>query len=187
MTIGLLVIRVVLALILFTHATQKLFGWFSGNGLSKQGEIFASLGLRPGRLMVTAAGVSELLAAILLLVGFITPVGALIAAGTMTVAGVTMHVHSGNFWNISGGGEYPYVLAVFSAAMAFTGAGSLSLDAAVLNWYGIGYSWIVEPAPWVGLAVIILAATAAVPFAVLVKKEVATNLGPSTAQQSHPS
>jgi putative oxidoreductase len=57
MEIGILLLRVVLALILFAHATQKLVGWFGGNGLHKQGEIFATLGLRPGRAMVLAAGV----------------------------------------------------------------------------------------------------------------------------------
>lgn len=171
MEIGLLLIRALLALILFTHAAQKLFGWFSGNGLSKQGEIFASLGLRPGRPMAAAAGLAELLAAILLLVGLATPLGALLAAGTMTVAGVTMHVNSGKFWNISGGGEYPYVLAVLAASLAFTGAGLLSADAALLDLFGDSYVLVAEPAAWVGLAVIALSAAAAVPFAALVRKQ----------------
>lgn len=170
MEIGLLLVRAVLALILFTHAAQKLFGWFSGNGLVRQGELFESLGLRPGRALVALAGVSELVAAVLLLTGFLTPLGALLAAGTMTVAGVTMHLNAGKFWNVSGGGEYPYVLAAFAAVLAFTGAGRLSVDAAVLESVGSGYAVLAEPAPWVGLVVIVLSAAAAVPFITLLKK-----------------
>lgn len=107
MEIGLVLIRAVLVLVLFAHAAQKLFGWFSGNGVAKQGELFESLGLRPGRTMVAVAGASELVAATLLLFGFLAPLGALMAAGTMTVAGVTMHLNSGKFWNVAGGGSTP--------------------------------------------------------------------------------
>jgi putative oxidoreductase len=170
MEIGLLILRAVVALILFTHASQKLFGWFGGNGLAKQGEIFSSLGLRPGRAMVFTAGASELLAAVLLVLGLLTPVGALMAAGTMFVAGVTMHLNSGKFWNIAGGGEYPYVLAVVSAVFAFTGAGAYSLDALLFRSENPAYEVLAQPAAWVGLVVVVLACAAALPFAALVRK-----------------
>ncbi|MGJ9373158.1 DoxX family protein [Nesterenkonia sp. CF4.4] len=168
MDIGLLLLRLVLALILFTHASQKLAGWFGGNGLRRQGEIFASLGLRPGRGMVLAAGLSELIAATLLLLGLLTPVGALLAAGTMVVAGVTMQLNSGKFWNIAGGGEYPYVLAAAAAVLGFTGAGAHSLDA----WFS-GEAWstlIHEPVTWVGTLIVLAALAAAVPFALVVRR-----------------
>lgn len=170
MEIGLVLLRTVLALILFTHATQKLFGWFSGNGLAKQGELFASLGLRPGRALVAVAGISELIAALLLLTGFLTPLGALLSAGTMTVAGATMHLNSGKVWNVAGGGEYPYALAAFAAALAFTGAGSLSVDAVMLDVVGSAYTMLAEPTPWIGLAVVVLAAAAPLPFITLIRK-----------------
>lgn len=170
MDIGLLILRVLLALILFTHAGQKLFGWFGGNGLAKQSDIFASLGLRPGRLMVATAGAAELIAAVLLLAGLFTPLAALIAAGTMFVAGVTMHLNSGKFWNIAGGGEYPYVLAAAAAVLGFTGAGAYSLDAVLFAEGNPGHQLLVQPALWVGFAVVILAIAAALPFASIVKK-----------------
>ncbi|MGJ9406489.1 DoxX family protein [Nesterenkonia aurantiaca] len=171
MDIGLLLLRLVLALILFTHASQKLGGWFGGNGLARQGEIFASLGLHPGRAMVLAAGVSELLAATALLLGLLTPVGALLAAGTMVVAGVTMQLNSGKFWNIAGGGEYPYVLAAAAAVLGFTGAGAYSLDAQVS---GEAWSTVVhEPATWVGALILLAALAAAVPFALVVRRAAA--------------
>ncbi len=172
METGLLLLRLVLALILFTHATQKLAGWFGGNGLSRQAEIFAALGLRPGRAMVLAAGVSELLAAIGLLFGLLTPLAALLAAGTMAVAGVTMQLNSGKFWNIAGGGEYPYVLAAAAAVLGFTGAGAFSLDA-LLAEPGSAFEMVFQPAPWVGAAVLLGAALAVIPFAAVVKKAAA--------------
>lgn len=175
MEIGLLLIRAVLALILFTHAAQKLFGWFSGNGLTRQGQLFESLGLRPGGAMVAVAGISELVAATLLLLGFLTPLGALMAAGTMTVAGVTMHLNSGKFWNVAGGGEYPYVLAAFAASLAFTGAGPLSVDAVAADVFGSGYALIAEPEPRVGVLVVVLAAAVTVPFAALIRKNRTNN------------
>lgn len=170
METGLLILRLVLVLILFTHATQKLFGWFSGNGLAKQGEIFAALGLRPGKLMVAIAGIAELVAAVLLLVGLLTPVAALLAAGTMFVAGLTMHVNSGKFWNIAGGGEYPYVLAAASVVLGFTGAGAYALDAVIFSEESTLHHLLVQPAAWVGALVAALAVIAALPFAGIVKR-----------------
>lgn len=170
MDTGLLLLRLILALILFTHATQKLAGWFGGNGLSRQAEIFASLGLRPGRVMVLAAGASELLAAIGLLLGLLTPLAALLAAGTMAVAGATMQLNSGKFWNIAGGGEYPYVLAAAAAVLGFTGAGALSLDALLAEPGSVLETVFYQPALWVGAAVLLGAVLAVIPFASVVKK-----------------
>lgn len=174
MEIGILLLRVVLALILFAHATQKMVGWFGGNGLHKQGEIFATLGLRPGRAMVLAAGVSELLAAGLLLFGFLTPLGALVAAGTMAVAGATMQLNSGNFFNLGGGGEYPYVLAAVAAALGFTGAGAYSVDALLFAGAdGVGVL-LYQPTAWVGMLILFAALLAVVPFALIVKRSAAS-------------
>ncbi|WP_150461561.1 DoxX family protein [Nesterenkonia ebinurensis] len=169
MEVGLLLLRVALALILFTHATQKLFGWFGGNGLTKQGEIFASLGLRPGRTLVATAGASELLAAALLLTGFLTPLGALMAAGTMGVAGLTMHLNSGSFWNVAGGGEYPYVLAAAATVLGFTGAGGLSADAALADAVE-RWGTVAAPPLWVGCGVVVLAVLTALPFAAVLRR-----------------
>src|SRR5215472_2331496 len=51
MDLGLLLLRLALAAILYMHATQKLFGWFSGQGLDRAGALFETLGQRPGRQM----------------------------------------------------------------------------------------------------------------------------------------
>jgi hypothetical protein len=51
----------------------------------------------------------------------------------MLVAIVTVHLGKG-FFAQNGGYEYPLVLAVTALTLAFTGPGSLSIDAIVLDW-----------------------------------------------------
>jgi putative oxidoreductase len=142
--IGLLLLRAALGFLLFAHATQKVVGWFSGPGLRTASAIFEALGQSPGRQMALLAAACELLAAVLLVLGLVTPVGAAIAAGTMLVAGGAMSAKAGSRWNTAGGGEYPLVLALLAVCVAFTGAGSWSADAllgipwmAVRGWEGV--------------------------------------------------
>ena len=135
--IGMLLLRALIGFVLFAHATQKLRGWFSGPGLEKASSIFEALGQFPGRQMALLAAVCELAAAVLLLLGLGTPLGAAIAAGTMLVAGVAMTVKAGSPWNSGGGGEYPLVLAGVAIGIAFTGAGAWSIDALLdMPWVG---------------------------------------------------
>ena len=54
-SIGLLLARVVVGLLMAAHGTQKLLGWFGGYGLQKTGDFFAQLGFRPGRAFAAAA------------------------------------------------------------------------------------------------------------------------------------
>ncbi|MGI5126830.1 DoxX family protein [Pseudonocardia sp. CA-107938] len=131
MDIGLLVLRTVLAAILFTHATQKLAGWFHGPGLARATTIFEELDQRPAWLMVRLAITCELTGGALVLLGLAMPLGAAITMGTMLVAGLSATVAARAFWNTAGGGEYPLVLGGCAAALAFTGPGGLALDAMI--------------------------------------------------------
>lgn len=167
MDTGLLILRLLLAVILFAHAMQKTVGWFGGNGLAKQAQVFESFGLRPGRAMVVLAAVSEVAAAVLLGFGLFAPLGALIAAGTMAVAGVTMHLAAKQVWNVAGGGEYPYGLAVVAVVLAFTGPGAYALDARLA---GPVFEAALSPPIWFGGASIAVAAVAALGFAALSRR-----------------
>ena len=126
--LGLLILRVGLAIVLFAHSTQKLFSWFSGSGPAASAALFEKLGQHPGKPMVYLAATCEMAAAVSMLLGFLTPVGAAVGVGTMVVAGSSLMLLNGSFWNSAGGGEYPFVLALVLAALAFTGPGSLAVD-----------------------------------------------------------
>lgn len=169
MDIALLLLRLLLAAVLLAHAAQKSFGWFQGPGLTKQAGLFESLGLRPGRVMVLAAAVSEAGAGLLLALGLLTPLAALAAAGTMLVAAVAMTTHSGKVWNVAGGGEFPFVLAFVAATLGFAGPGAYSFDALLAHDVSF-FARLAEPATATGLVVVVVALLAAVPFAFLQRR-----------------
>jgi putative oxidoreductase len=160
MDLGLLLLRLALAAILYMHATQKLFGWFSGPGLDRAAGFFESLGQRPGRQMAMLAVACELSGSALVALGLIAPLGAAILAGTMMVAGGALTLAKGTVWNALGGGEYPLVLAAFAIVLGFAGPGRWSIDNAM------GAPWVTRSngtAAITGLIVLVVAALAAGP------------------------
>jgi putative oxidoreductase len=84
--VALLASRAVLGGYLAAHGAQKLFGSFGGHGIEPTAAAFHQLGLRPGRVTATAAGLSELGGGLLTIAGLGDPVGPLAIAGTMAVA-----------------------------------------------------------------------------------------------------
>ena len=123
---GLLLLRLLLAALLFGHSSQKLFGWFRGAGPAGTAKKFEAWGFRPGLPMVLLAGSCELLAALLLALGLLTPLASAIVIGTMTVAA------SPNFakglWAHLGGYEVPFVYGALGVVLAVTGPGTISVD-----------------------------------------------------------
>jgi putative oxidoreductase len=128
MDLGLFVLRLTIGLTLAAHGAQKLFGWFGGHGLDATGRAFEGLGFRPGRRHALIAGVVEFGGGVLLTFGALTPLGAALIASVMLVAALSVHVRNG-FFITSGGYEYNLVLGVAAVTVAFTGPGSLSIDA----------------------------------------------------------
>jgi putative oxidoreductase len=158
--LGLVLLRLVIAAILFAHGTQKLLGWFSGQGLAGSAVLFEKLGQRPGRTMVLMASACELTACLLLGLGVLTPLGAAVGMGAMLVAGASLSGLSKKFWNAIGGGEYPFVLAAALAVVAFTGPGEISLDAWFgAPWYGVDSGQAIL----VGAGAVVVAVIAALP------------------------
>jgi len=133
MDIGLLLLRLV-GLTIAAHGAQMLLGWFGGQGLEKTGQLFVTLGFQPGRLYALIAALAEIGGGVLLASGFATPLSAAIIFAVMIVAAFSAHIKQG-FFITSGGFEYTFVLSVAALTLAFTGPGSLSLDAI------LGYSW----------------------------------------------
>ncbi|MBX9976572.1 DoxX family protein [Cytobacillus firmus] len=127
MDLGLLIIRLVIGVLFIGHGAQKLFGWFGGHGLKGTGGWFVSIGMKPGVMMALSAGLAELIGGILFALGFLTPLAALMIAGTMIMAIVKVHGPNG-LWATSNGYEYNLTLISVAIGIALIGPGRYALD-----------------------------------------------------------
>src|SRR5262245_1565810 len=127
MDTALLIIRMTFGLAMAAHGAQKLFGWFGGHGIKATGGFFEAIGFRPGVPFAIAAGLSELGGGTLIAFGLLTPFGAAAVTSAMLVAIISVHVKNG-FFAIGNGIELPFLYAVVAVAVAWSGAGSFSLD-----------------------------------------------------------
>ncbi|GAB3038667.1 hypothetical protein GCM10027052_17720 [Parafrigoribacterium mesophilum] len=146
MEFGLLMLRVILAALLFGHATQKVFGWFRGQGARGTAASFEAWGLRPGLPFVILSSCSELVGATLIVLGALVPLGATIVVGTMFVA-VAYNFRHG-IWAHQGGYEVALVYGLLAVVLAATGPGGWSID------YLLGLSWF-HGAAWAGGALVV--------------------------------
>jgi putative oxidoreductase len=136
MDIGKLALRTVVGTLFVGHGTQKLFGWFGGHGPDATGGFFEGLGLRPGKRHAIAAGAAEAGGGALLALGAATPLAATAVASTMITAIRKVHAPQGP-WVTDNGWEYNAVLVAAMAALAESGPGSPSVDAALFpSWHG---------------------------------------------------
>jgi len=98
-----LLLRVTVAVVMFPHGAQKLFGWFGGYGPSGTLQFFRGLGIP------TVAGwlgiLAESVGPVLLVLGLGTRVVALLLAGVMVGAALLVHRDNGFFMNW--GGQHP--------------------------------------------------------------------------------
>lgn len=127
-SLGLLLARLVLGLLMAAHGAQKLFGWFGGHGLAGTGGYFEQLGFRPGRAFALAAGLAEFGGGLLVALGFLGPVGPALVVSVMLVAALTVH-RSGGLFAMTNGVEVPLLYSAGAIALALTGPGAYSLDA----------------------------------------------------------
>jgi putative oxidoreductase len=139
MDMGLLVVRLVIGLTLAGHGLQKLLGWFDGPGLRQSGVAFEALGYRPGKHFALAGSLAEAIGGVLLAAGLLTPLAAAALMSAMLGASLSTHLQNG-FWLKDKGVEYTLILGAVAGALAFTGAGSYSLDHA-LGWNLSGVWW----------------------------------------------
>jgi len=136
MSFGIAILRAVLGGLFIGHGLQKLLGKFGGHGLEGTAGFFEQLGLKPGKVHATAAGLAETGGGALLLAGAATPLGAAAVTGTMTVAIEKVHARKGP-WVTDGGYEYNAVLMAAVFAITAAGPGALSVDRRV---WGSGWA-----------------------------------------------
>jgi putative oxidoreductase len=118
--LGLLILRLALGIIFFSHGYPKLAHLGSGG---MQG-FFVQHGL-PG-YFVYVAGILETFGGALLVLGLFTRAAALLLAVEMGVA--IWKVHSGGGYLAVHDYEFPLALAAACFALATVGAGAISLD-----------------------------------------------------------
>lgn len=135
MNAGLLLIRLALGALFLAHGTRKLVGWGGRGGLDETADFFASVGYRRSRKLATLGGGAEALGGLLLLLGFLTPLGAALIAGVMVNAVVAAHWkptlwtdHDRSEYPLVVAYEYPLLVALVAIALAFTGPGFASAD-----------------------------------------------------------
>jgi putative oxidoreductase len=127
--------RIALAVVMFPHGAQKLFGWFGGFG------YHATLDAMSGQMgvprpLVVLVMIAEAIGSIGLLFGALTRVAAFGVSAVMLGAIMLVHRHVGFFMNWSGaqageGLEYHVLALALSLPLMVWGAGHLSVDGAL--------------------------------------------------------
>ncbi|ADB63579.1 DoxX family protein (plasmid) [Haloterrigena turkmenica DSM 5511] len=111
--------RVLVGLLFVQHGAQKLFGLFGG--------IDGSGSTAPLISMYGAAGIIELVGGLLIVVGLLTRLVALIAAGQMVVAQFIAHLPEG-IVPIQNGGELGLLYLAGFLVLVLYGSGRYSLE-----------------------------------------------------------
>ena len=129
-----LVMRLTVAIVFFAHGAQKVLGWFGGYGASATIQGFSKMGLPPVITVLVMA--AELGGSLLLLVGFLTRLGALAIGCVMAAATLMVHSKVGFFMNWAGmqkgeGFEYHLLALGLCLALLIKGGGALSVDQAL--------------------------------------------------------
>jgi putative oxidoreductase len=127
LSLALLITRIAVGGLLIAHGSQKLFGWFGGRGFNASINMLQSKGFKPAQLWALLGAGGEFGGGVLVVLGFLTPLGtvAIIAAMMMAIT----KFHRGDKLIGPGGYEYPLLLLLISLAIGLAGPGNISLDA----------------------------------------------------------
>ncbi len=123
---GILLLRAMVGVVGVYHGSQKLFGWFGGDGIRPFAGFLESLNVPLPLLNAYMAAGAEFIGGALLIAGLFTRLAAIPFMIAMLVA--AFMVHGKAFDARQGGLEYPLTLAVALAAIALIGPGRYALD-----------------------------------------------------------
>jgi putative oxidoreductase len=134
-SIGALIARLTLGLVMFPHGAQKALGWFGGYGYTGTMGFFTGMMHIPPALAFLAI-MAEFLGSLGLIVGLFSRIAAFGIAVNMVVAILTVHAANGFFMNWYGkqsgeGFEYHLLAIGLALIVLIQGGGSLSLDRAI--------------------------------------------------------
>ncbi|GAA1861466.1 hypothetical protein GCM10009836_47070 [Pseudonocardia ailaonensis] len=157
--LGMLLLRLGIGGLFVAHGVQKAFGLWGGLGLGETARILEGQGFSATSILAGVLGFGELILGGLLVLGLFTP---LAAAGLLAVKAVAITVKwGGPFFAAAAPNalELDVALAAGLAALLFTGAGRIALDA--------GRTWQRRPLPWATLFLVLGAAVAVLVLFVL--------------------
>jgi len=132
-----LIARLSVALVIFPHGAQKLFGWFGGYGFDgTMGFLTSQAGLP--YIVALLVIMIETFASLFLLFGFATRIAAFGILANFIGVVLKNHVGNGFFMNWAGsqkgeGIEYFLLLFGLTIILLITGGGKASLDAALVK------------------------------------------------------
>jgi len=127
LSLALLIARIAVGGLLIAHGSQKLFGWFGGRGFKASVGMLQSKGFKPAQLWALLGAGGEFGGGILVVLGFLTPLGAVALIASMVMA--ITKFHWGSKLIGPGGYEFPLLLLLVSLAIGLAGPGNISLDA----------------------------------------------------------
>lgn len=121
-------IRLALGAVMIAHGSQKVLGTFNGPGFKTfiAGNTPFTF-MRPAWLWLSAAALAELVGGILVVLGFLTRVGAFLITCVMLTAVAGVH-WSGGFFANNRGFEFPMSLLAMAIALLIAGGGQASVD-----------------------------------------------------------
>lgn len=130
-----LILRVILAIVIFPHGAQKLLGWFGGFGFAATMGFFTEKMHIPAVLAFLVI-IAESLGSVGLIIGLLTRATAFGMACIMVGAIWLVHWPYGFFMNWAGrqageGFEFHLLVLAMSAALMLTGSGRWSVDRAI--------------------------------------------------------
>ena len=148
---GLFVLRLIVGAMLLLHSLRIVFGVFNGPGIDNYGQILADSGFSQTGVLATVIGVTQLIAAILLILGLAMPVASSALLGLVVLSGLTLIAAAGNFTLLGGsdmsssltGGLEVHILYIAALlALLFTGGGKWGMDfsrkwAIAPKWSGV--------------------------------------------------
>ncbi|HEX8974414.1 MAG TPA: DoxX family protein [Patescibacteria group bacterium] len=130
-SLGILLLRLALGVILFIGGAGKVMGWFGalgiGFGIEKTLGFYAASGFSAPLAYLSMF--AEFVGGFLLVIGLLTRLAALAVTINMLVAFVVM-LPQGFFLGFA---AYPFVLAIVALTILLTGPGRYSLDALIFR------------------------------------------------------
>jgi putative oxidoreductase len=151
--VSLLGLRCGLGGMLAAHGVNKVFG---AGGLAGTTRWFEALGFRPAWLHARMAALTEIVAAVLMILGLLTPLACASFVGLMVVAAMTDHRGKG-FFVFKGGWEYVGLVGLVAVCVAALGPDKWSIDA-TMHWHlsGLGWASLALVAGLLGAVVLLL-------------------------------